>query len=92
MFWSVLHLVLFLALIMLWVRMIVDWVHAYARRWRPAGMVAVGLEVVYTVTDPPVKLVRKLIPPLPLGGIRVDLGFMVLLLAVYVLLRLVPVR
>jgi YggT family protein len=47
---------------------------------------AAGLEVVYSTTDPPLKAVRKVIPPLNLGSIRLDLGFMVLLIAV-VLLR-----
>ena len=57
-----------------------------ARSWRPSGLVAAGLEVVYSTTDPPLKAVRKVIPPLNLGSIRLDLGFMVLLIAV-VLLR-----
>jgi YggT family protein len=48
-------------------------------------LVAAGLEVVYTTTDPPLKAVRKVIPPLNLGSIRLDLGFMVLLIAVVIL-------
>ena len=53
--------------------------------WRPQGLVAAGLEVVYTTTDPPLKAVRKVIPPLNLGSVRLDLGFMVLLIAVIIL-------
>lgn len=86
-----LHLVLFLFMILLWVRMIGDWVRVYARRWRPSGVAAIGLESVYTVTDPAVKLVRKIIPPVAFGGVRLDLGFMVLLLVIYVVLRFLPV-
>jgi YggT family protein len=56
-----------------------------ARSWRPSGLVAAGLEVVYTTTDPPLKAVRRVIPPLNLGSIRLDLGFMVLLIAVLLL-------
>jgi YggT family protein len=56
-----------------------------ARGWRPQGLVAAGLEVVYSTTDPPLKAVRKVIPPLNLGSIRLDLGFMVLLIAVILL-------
>ena len=48
-------------------------------------LVAAGLEIVYATTDPPLKAVRKIIPPLNLGTIRLDLGFMVLLIAVYIL-------
>ena len=52
---------------------------------RPSGVVAAGLELVYASTDPPLKAVRKVIPPLNLGSIRLDLGFMVLLIAVVIL-------
>ena len=66
--------------------LVVDWVMVLARSWRPTGIVAAGLEAVYLTTDPPLRAVRKVIPPLNLGSIRLDLGFMVLLIAV-VLLR-----
>ncbi|WP_369137699.1 YggT family protein [Modestobacter versicolor] len=81
--------VLFVFLILLFARFVVDWVMVLARSWRPQGMVAAGLEVVYTTTDPPLKAVRKVIPPLNLGSIRLDLGFMVLLIAVILLRNLV---
>ena len=78
--------VLLVFLILLFARFVVDWVMVLARSWRPQGAVAAGLEVVYMTTDPPLKAVRKVVPPLNLGSIRLDLGFMVLLIAV-VLLR-----
>ena len=74
--------VLLVFLILLFARFVVDWVMVLARSWRPQGLVAAGLEVVYSTTDPPLKAIRKLIPPLNLGSIRLDLGFMVLLIAV----------
>jgi YggT family protein len=77
--------VLLVFLILLFARFVVDWVMVLARSWRPAGVVAAGLEVVYAVTDPPLKAIRKVIPPLNLGTIRLDLGFMVLLIAVFIL-------
>ncbi len=77
--------VLFVFLILLFARFVVDWVMVLARSWRPQGVVAAGLELVYTTTDPPLKAVRKVIPPLNLGSIRLDLGFMVLLIAVILL-------
>ena len=78
--------ILLVFLILLFARFVVDWVMVLARSWRPTGLVAAGLEVVYLTTDPPLRAVRKVIPPLNLGSIRLDLGFMVLLIAV-VLLR-----
>ena len=77
--------VLLVFLILLFARFVVDWVMVLARSWRPSGVVAAGLEVVYTTTDPPLKAVRRVIPPLNLGTIRLDLGFMVLLIAVVIL-------
>jgi YggT family protein len=60
-----------------------------ARHWRPGGLVAAGLEVVYSATDPPLKLLRRVIPPLRLGGISIDLGFIVLFFVVYILMSVV---
>ena len=79
--------VLLVFLILLFARFVVDWVMVLARSWRPQGLVAAGLEVVYATTDPPLKAVRRVIPPLNLGTIRLDLGFMVLLIAVILLRR-----
>jgi len=79
---GIISTVLLVFLLLLFARFIVDWVMVLARSWRPNGLVAAGLEVVYMTTDPPLRAVRKVIPPLNLGSIRLDLGFMVLLIAV----------
>jgi YggT family protein len=84
-FWQIVSSVLLVFLILLFARFVVDWVMVLARSWRPSGLVAAGLEVVYATTDPPLKVIRKVIPPLNLGSIRLDLAFMVLLIAVYIL-------
>lgn len=74
----------FIALMM--VRFVVDWVQVFARSWSPSGPILVGLEVVYTVTDPPIRTARRLIPTIRLGGMALDLGFIAVLLLAYVLL------
>jgi YggT family protein len=84
-FWNILSSVLLVFLVLLFARFVVDWVMVLARSWRPSGLVAAGLEVVYATTDPPLKAIRKVIPPLNLGSIRLDLAFMVLLIAGYIL-------
>lgn len=85
---SIIELVLWFALVMLFIRFIVDWVQVFARSWRPKGPLLVVLEAVYTVTDPPIRALRKVIPPLRFGGIGIDLSFMVLLLICYLLLNI----
>jgi YggT family protein len=83
--WLIVYVVLTVFMVLLFARFVVDWVMVLARSWRPAGLVAAGLEVVYSTTDPPLKAVRRVIPPLNLGTIRLDLGFMVVLIAVVIL-------
>ena len=61
---QILSLVLWLFLALLFVRFIVDWVQVFARSWTPSGPILVVLEVVYTITDPPIKFFRRFIPPL----------------------------
>ena len=80
--------VLFAFWLLLTARVIVELVRAFAREWRPAGGVAVALESIYTVTDPPVRLVRRLIPMVRIGGVGLDLSIMVLLLVVFIAMRL----
>jgi YggT family protein len=81
--------VLLVFFILLIARLVFDYVMMFARSWRPSGVAAAGLEVVYSVTDPPLKALRRIIPPLRLGNFSIDLGFMVLLFVVYVLMQVV---
>jgi YggT family protein len=67
-------------------RLVLDWIQVFAREWRPRGPLLVVAEVIYTVTDPPLKLLRRLIPPLRLGSVQLDLAFFILFLLTYVLL------
>lgn len=71
------------------VRMIISWVPMFAPQWRPKGLVASLFEIVYTLTDPPIKAFRKVIPPLNLGGVSLDLAFMAVFVAILVLQRVV---
>jgi YggT family protein len=84
---SLVALVLLLFLVCLVIRLVFDWVQVFARDWRPRGVVLLLAEAVYTVTDPPLRALRKVIPPLTLGSIRLDLAFLVLFLATSILLQ-----
>lgn len=72
-------------LLLLVARWIMDLVFAFSRSFRPSGPATLGFEVVYTATDPPLKLLRRLIPPLRLGSVALDLAFLVLFVVVVVL-------
>lgn len=86
---AVLHLALFLFFWALLVRMIFDWVQSFAPSWRPSGPTLLLAEGVFTVTDPPLKGLRRLIPPLNLGGIQLDVGFLVLAIGTLILMGIV---
>jgi YggT family protein len=79
--------VLTIYLVILIGRMIFGWVQVFARDWRPKGIVLVLAEAIYTVTDPPLKFLRRFIPPLRLGMMALDLSFMVLFIVVLILLE-----
>ena len=69
------------------VRLVLDLVLAFARQWRPRGPVLVLAEAVYTLTDPPLRLVRKVVPPLRLGGMQFDLAFLIVLIGLQLLVN-----
>ena len=83
-----LDLLFFLYIGLLLVRLVVEWVQAFARSWTPRGPVLVILEIVYTLTDPPINFVRRFIPPLRLGGIAIDVAFIIVFIFVLVLRQL----
>ena len=85
---SALRFVVFLFFVILLGRLVLDWVQAFARNWRPRGALLVVAEFVYTVTDPPLKALRRVIPPLTLGTLRLDLAFLVLMVATSLLMSI----
>jgi YggT family protein len=86
---QVLYIVLWCFLLVLTFRLVMDYVFQFARSWRPGRPMVVVLEATYTVTDPPLKLLRRFIPPLRFGGVALDLSFFVLMIIVYILLTVV---
>jgi YggT family protein len=86
---DVLRFAVFLFFIILLGRLVLDWVQAFARDWRPRGAILVVAEFVYTITDPPLKALRRVIPPLSLGNIRLDLAFLVLMLLTTLLMSFI---
>ncbi|WP_019137424.1 YggT family protein [Cellulomonas massiliensis] len=83
---SVLYLVVLVFLVLLFVRLVLDWVMIFARDWRPRGVMLVVAEATYTVTDPPLRTLRRVVPSVTLGTVRLDLAFTVLMILCFVLL------
>ena len=73
-------------------RMIIGWIQVFARSWQPTGVVLVVAETIFTLTDPPLKFLRRYIPPLRLGRVAMDLSYMVLFIVVLILLQVAVPR
>lgn len=92
---TLVYLIIFIFFLFMLVRLVFDWVQMFAHEWRPKGFVLLAAEVVFTVTDPPLRAIRKVVPPLRLGAISLDLAFFILIfacgIAMNVLLSFAPV-
>ncbi len=73
-------------LIILIGRLVFDFVQIFAKDWRPTGVVLVLVEAIYTVTEPPLRLIRKVVPPVRIGQVSLDLGFLILLIGIQILI------
>jgi len=84
---GVIDFVLWAALLILIARIVLDWVQMLSRSWQPRGFVLVLCEVIYSATDPPLRAVRRVLPPLRLGMIALDLSPVVLFVIIWLLQR-----
>ena len=78
--------ILWLYFLVLLARFVIDLVQLLSPEWRPKGVILVVAEVVYTLTDPPLKFLRRIIPPLKIGSVALDLSFLVLILGIQILI------
>jgi YggT family protein len=83
-FFDILGFALFVFWLLLIARVVIEFIRSFSRDWRPRGATVVILEMILTVTDPPVKLLRRIIPQLTVGAVRFDLSIMVLLLVAFI--------
>jgi len=89
---NVIYVALLIVFIAMWARFVLDWIQVLNPGWRPRGVLVVLAEVSYTITDPPIKAVRRVIPPLQLGSIRLDLAWTIVLIVLLILMSLVSGR
>ncbi len=76
---------LLIFLLLLIFRLVMEWVFQLSRSYRPTGVMVIVLEITYSITDPPLRLLRRIIPPLRIGGVALDLAFLVLFILVNIL-------
>jgi len=89
---TVIYIALLIVFIAMWVRFVFDWVQVLNPAFRPRGPVVLLAEASYTITDPPIKAVRRVIPPLQLGAVRLDLAWTIVLIVLLILMSLTSGR
>ena len=83
---TVVYIALTVFFVLMWVRFILDLARQFARQWRPRGLGLVLAEAVFTITDPPIKAVRRVVPPLRVGGAALDFAWSIVMLATIILI------
>src|SRR5690606_2895810 len=86
---SIVELVLTLYVLVLIARLVLDYIPLFNRQWRPKGAGLVLAELAYTLTDPPIRFFRRVVPPLRLGTISLDFGFALTMIVVLILMTVV---
>lgn len=81
--------VLWIFLLILFARMILSWIPVLVREWEPRGPMLVVAEIIYSITDPPLRVLRKVLPPVRVGNMMLDLAFIGLAILVSILMRVV---
>ncbi len=85
---QILATILFLYQLVFFARIILDLLQIFARSWRPRGVILIIAEGIYSLTDPPLRFLRRFIPPVRLGGVALDFSFLLLLIVLQVLISL----
>jgi YggT family protein len=84
-FWSLVGYLLYVCVLVVLARFVIDLTRQFARSWRPGGVAAIGLEAVYLITDPPIRAIRRLVPAIRIGSVSLDLSIMILLFGILAL-------
>jgi len=89
---GVLSTLIWLFLLVLIARMIIGLIMVFARDFQPTGALVIIFEFVLTITDPPLKALRRVIPPLRIGQVSLDLAFLVLFILVQIVISFIAPR
>ena len=71
-----------LFLFCLFLRLILDYVRMGSSSWRPRGILLIAADFIYAITDKPLGFVRRFVKPLRIGGVSIDLSFLILFVVI----------
>lgn len=78
------------SMLLVW-RILIEMIQSFSRNFRPPRWFAMFGEVIFMITDPPVKALRRIIPPVRMGGVALDVSVIALFFIIIVLQLLVQV-
>ena len=84
-FLGILLILVQLVTYLLLARIVIEMIQSFSRSWQPGRAFSVVGEIIFTITDPPVKLLRRAIPPMPMGGVQLDVSVLVLFFILMIL-------
>ncbi len=85
---AIIYQVLWLYLMLMIGRLVFDYVQMFARTWRPSGFMLVLVELIYSLTDPPLKFIRRFVPPLRIGSVSLDISFLIVIIGIQIAMSL----
>ncbi len=89
-FGAILYTVVGLYSLLVIIRIIIEMIQAFSKQFDPPHWFIMVAEPIFRVTDPPVKALRRLIPPLRLGGgVGLDVSVIVLFLGLAIIQGLI---
>ena len=67
------------------IRIIIEMIQSFSRQFNPPRWFMVIAEPLFVITDPPVKALRRIVPPMQMGGVALDLSVLVLFIILQLL-------
>ncbi|APT82311.1 YggT family protein [Corynebacterium ammoniagenes] len=71
------------------IRIIIEMIQSFSRQFNPPRWFMVIAEPLFVITDPPVRALRRLVPPMQMGGVALDMSVLVLFIILQLLQFLV---
>lgn len=78
----ILNWVLWIFFLILIARFVLSLIVMFAPQWHPKGPVLLLFEAVYSATDPVLRPLRRILPPIGAGGVRIDISMLMLFVLV----------
>lgn len=73
------------------IRIIIEMIQSFSRQFNPPRWFMIIAEPLFVITDPPVKALRRIVPPMQMGGVALDLSVLVLFIILQVLQFIVQI-